>query len=323
MCIRDSHVKEVMPIEEDTASVQEGCAAGVKVLVHGLVKRAEFNGRGGSTAAYHPDSDRWEVILDDLNPISNTNSERDIIHVRPHNLKKRFVPWSSHCLQLCGGAQMNFNGIYHRFKRPIRPRHISYKFCARSVSQMRGFCNFYLSGCPDLYEDCPVFWLGQPPEPRELFTCLMSARQTQPHMAWLPSGRCVTLESQPLEEEAEPSTRWNYDWHQVDIELDWHACVADFKFDGRVCEKDVPFCFQNDPTPIQDGFYYLYLFTWVEQSATDTDFRIADIWFEGIAEEEGLFGGCEPFSESGDNSELWSDDEDVGFVELEEGLEDV
>ena len=88
---------------------------------------------------------------------------------------------------------------------------------------------------------------------------------------------------------------------------------------------------------MQDGFYYLYLFTWVEQSATDTDFRIADIWFEGIAEEEGLFGGCEPFSESGDNSELWSDDEDVGcvltscwsvlmscrFVELEEGLEDV
>ena len=30
------------------------------------------------------------------------------------------------------------------------------------------------SASPDLYKDCPVFWLASPPQPPELFTTLLS-----------------------------------------------------------------------------------------------------------------------------------------------------
>lgn len=203
------------------------------------------------------------------------------------------TPSPRHCLRVRGGGLMNFNGVYHSFSRPIRPRAISLRVRVAERTPRRAFANFFLSAGEAPLKDLAVFYMGRPPQPRDLFSVLVDlatplppriwARPPRPMLGyvWLPSSQVHTLE---LDESAAAGggggqgggggsggrrvwgrvrpAQLGSSWVTLHLSLDWAADQLSVRVDdglggvGACAPK--PFVVPE----IAHGFTHLYLFNW-------------------------------------------------------------
>jgi len=162
----------------------------------------------------------------------------------------------------------------------------------------------------------------------DTFTFLMPCSGSdEPYFAWLPSGEHIAFDTQPgryydgLGHEHAPRPGA---WHQVDIYLDWEAMKCLFLLDGHTdTAAEDPYDTQASwkdfthpataPGLMQNGFTYLYLFTWREDDTQPSPPEVcfADIWFEDTHDDDWI-QYCEPeyFDASDSPESLWYDDAD-------------
>lgn len=209
----------------------------------------------------------------------------------------------AHFLSIRGGGIMNFNGLFHRFAAPVKPRRISFLARVSARARERTFANVFLSAGPLPHgARAPVHTFytpgggSGPPEPSDLFTVLIDLTRVRgaPHgessggpkvigAVWLPTGNTTDL--------VDGHNRDDSAWRQVELALDWElgtlstavralplrdgAHVAEPAFGGEFLTPEVA-----------GGFMHMYLFTWswqlggVGASARIGEIQLADLWLD-------------------------------------------
>ncbi|KAG8462244.1 hypothetical protein KFE25_012064 [Diacronema lutheri] len=145
-------------------------------------------------------------------------------------------------LSMRAGGVMNFNGLYHAFPRPVKPRRIAFSARVGARCDERAFANVFFSAAPaphGLREPMPFFYRGEQPEPPDLFTVLLDLRQaaageSPPPLRvgpaghcvepigelWLPTGQSVRLTAHRAHRGAR--SRALDDWVRLELDFDWH-----------------------------------------------------------------------------------------------------
>ena len=344
--------RDVMTVEGDRAGK---LCVGCRVVVTGVeVKGPEQRSAiwvDGPFDGIDPDSCPW--IPDDLNGTEGflagrrdgkwdvyillPDDQSYFVSVDESNLRLAYTPDpNSKCFALIGGQPMNFNGIYHAFKKPIKPAKISFRFMTTQQTDVRGYTNFFLSSASEAYPSTPTFWMGSPPTPADTFTLLIPCAGAYQPIAWLPSGVATTLGRIPeqismpdLPPRQAPQAGA---WHQCDIYFDWDSMHVLFLLDGRGSTVHVsqtgrewrPFTHPaTDAHVMQNGFTHLYLFTWIEGDASPAaEAYFSDIWFEEShsdpIQEKNLF---DMFAFGSHSSDDESEDDDLEFYDAQSGDE--